>query len=275
MKKIVLILVISLSFGMTVQSQKKSTIKGNKIITDVYRSLDSFASIEISDNLKVNVTQTTQNGYHLKTDENLVNVVKFDIFNGVLKIYTSSKITTNKELEINLTFVDVNTITLNNEAELNSKGKLHFTDLTFTANDDSEYELEINAIKSVFNLDKSSNGELKLKGDVASLILNDNAYLKSNIVIDDLDIIINKRADMNLTGDVRNFKLVATGSSDIKAKKLKTTFAEINASNSSDIYVFAAKELKIYASGKSDIYVYGNPEIKVDGLNDKSKIIKK
>ncbi len=275
MKKIIIVLVVTLAFGLTVQSQKKSKIKGNKIVTDVYQTLDSFAAIDISDNLKVNITQTAQNGYHLKTDKNLVDVVKFDILNGVLKIYTSSKITSSKELEINLTFVNVNGITLNKDAELNSKSKLHFTDLTFTANNNSEYELDINAEQGVFNLNQSSNGKLTLKGDRATMLLNDNAYLKSDIVIDDLNITINKRADMNLSGDVRNFNLVATGSSDIKAKKLKTTFTDINASNTSDIYIYATKELKLYASGKSDIYVYGKPEIKVDGLNDKSQIIKK
>ncbi|NNM23930.1 MAG: hypothetical protein HKO54_10280, partial [Flavobacteriaceae bacterium] len=53
------------------------------------------------------------------------------------------------------------------------------------------------------------------------------------------------------------------------------TFADLISSNSSDIYVRASKELKLYAQGKSYVYVYGNPEIVVDGLNDKSQIIKK
>jgi hypothetical protein len=107
------------------------------------------------------------------------------------------------------------------------------------------------------------------------MVLNENAYLKSEMQLEDVDIEINKRADINLSGDVNNLKLTATGSTDIKAKKLKSVFADLIASNNSDIYVYASKELKLYAQGKSFVYVYGNPEIKVDGLNDKSQIIKK
>ena len=69
--------------------------------------------------------------------------------------------------------------------------------------------------------------------------------------------------------------LITTGSTDIKAKNLKTTNASLQASNSSDIYLYVSKELGIYAKGKSNIYVYGTPHITVDGLNDKSQIIKK
>ena len=107
------------------------------------------------------------------------------------------------------------------------------------------------------------------------MILNDNAFLKGDFVTDDLDLTVNKRADLDIKGDATNLKLTATGSSDIKAKKLRATYADLNASNSADIYVNATKELKVYTKGKSYVYVYGNPEIKIDGLNDKSKIIKK
>jgi hypothetical protein len=80
---------------------------------------------------------------------------------------------------------------------------------------------------------------------------------------------------LEIEGVTTDFKLIATGSSDIKAKKLMATNAILNSSNSSDVYIYAGMTLSIYASGKSEIYVYGNPNIQVEGLNDKSQIIKK
>lgn len=270
-----LIVVIALCIGVSVMAQKKPKIKGNKVVTDVYRTLEDFHAIEIGDNLKVNIAQTQENGYHLKTDENLVDVVRFDILNGVLKIYTIHNITASKELEIDLTFDDVKSISLKGETKLLSKNRLDFEDLAFSTSDDAAYDLDIKTYNATFILGDNSKGELLLKGDKTTMILNDNAFLKGDIVTDNLDLTVNKRADMNLKGDVENLNLTATGSTDIKAKKLKTTYANLNASNSSDIHINTTKELQLYTKNKSYVYVYGNPEIKVDGLNDKSKIIKK
>ena len=274
MKKNMVFLVLLLT-SLMVFSQKKPKIDGNKVVTDVFKTLEDFHAIEIADNLEVNITQTTNNGYHLQTDENLVDVIKFDILNGVLKIYSTYNIKKSKELTIDLTFVDLDAITLTGNASVNSKNRLTFTDLMFTATDNSSYELDMQVETSTFNLGESSKGDIQFKGDSAIMILNDNAFLKGDIVVDQLDLTVNDRADMAITGDATDMKLTATGSSDIKAKKLRATYVDLNASNSSDIYVNAAKELKIYTKGKSYVYVYGNPEIKVDGLNGKSKIIKK
>ena len=266
---------VLLLISLMVFSQKKPKIDGNKVVTDIFKTLENFHAIEIADNLEVNLTQTTDNGYHLKTDENLVDVIKFDILNGVLKIYSTYNIKKSKELTIDLTFVDLEAITLIGNASVTSKNRLTFTDLMFTANDNSSYEMDMQVTSSTFNLGQSSKGKIQFKGDRAIVILNDNAFLKGDIVVDQLNLTVNNRADTDISGDATDMKLTATGSSDIKAKKLRATYVDLNASNSSDIYVNAAKELNIYTKGKSFVYVYGNPEIKVDGLNGKSKIIKK
>lgn len=274
MKKNIVFCIVTL-ISITLTAQKKPKIDGNKVVTDVFKTLEAFNAIEIADNLEVDLTQTSDHGYHLKADENLVDVIKFDILNGVLKIYTTHNIKKSKDLIIELTFVDVNSITLVAESKVNSKNRSTFENLMFTANDDSKYELDMQVKNGTFNLSQGSKGDIVLRGDKATMILNDNAFLKGDLVMDNLDITVNKRADLDIKGDATSLKLTATGTSDVKAKKLRATYADLNASNSADIYVNATKELKVYTKGKSNIYVYGNPEIKVDGLNDKSKIIKK
>ena len=202
-------------------AQKKDKISGNKIVVDVFKTLEGFNKLQIEDNLKVNIAQTLDNGYHLKTDENLVEVVRFEVI------------------------------------------------------DDAKFDLDITTETAMLFLNNGTKGDLLLKGNKVKMILNENAYLKGDLVSDELEITVNKRADLDLSGDVTHLQLTATGSSDIKAKKLRTTYANLNGSNSADIYINTTKELELYMQGKSDVYVYGNPEIKVTGMNDKSKIIKK
>ena len=262
------LLILLLLMSVTVVAQKKPKIKGNKVVTNVYQSLEGFSSIEIGDDLSVDITQSETIGYHLKTDKNLIDIIKFENVAGTLKIYTTKKITSSKKLEINLNFRNIHSIVLKDNAQLTSMNKLNFSKLSFSALDNSTYD-------ATFVFDSSSSGELIVQGEYATMILNENAHLKGDIELEKLELSVNKRAYLNLKGEATILKLTATGSSNIKAKELITTFAELSASNSSDIYVNASKALKLYAEGSSYVYVYGSPEITVDGLNDKSQLIKK
>jgi hypothetical protein len=261
--------------SVTVFAQKKPKIQGNKNVVDVYNTLEDFNAIEISDDLKVSITQTESNGYHLRTDENLAAVIKFDVVGDVLKIYSINRITSSKTIEIDITVTNIDEITLHGRSELKSMNRLSFEMLDFTALDDSVFDLDLDCKESYFILNGHTQGNLLLRGDKSKMILNENAYLDAEMTLLSLDVEVNKRSDIELNGEVEKLKITATGSTDIKAKRLRSAFADLVASNTSDIYVYASKELKLYAQGKSYIYVYGNPEISVDGLNDKSQIIKK
>lgn len=256
-------------------AQKKPKIQGDKQVIDIFNTLEDYNAIDISDDLEVTISYGKTNGYHLKTDQNLVAIVKFEIVDEVLKIYTINRITSSKKLEIDLTTDGVEEITIKGDTKLTSKNKLVFNVFDFTVKDNASYKLDIDAKDATFILNKSSNGTLKMRGEKLKLVLNDNAYIKADVELDELDAEINNRADINLEGDARDLKLITSGSTDIKAKKLRAETANLNASNNSDIYLTVTKNLTLYAQGKSNIYVYGNPDIKVDGLNDKSQIIKK
>ena len=273
MKKIFVVLVCMIT--VVASAQKKVKIKGDKNVVDVYNNLEPFSQIEVTDDLEVSIMQTNSNGYHLKADSNLTDIIKFEIVEGVLKIYTSHRIVSSKKIEINITFQDINKLILNTKTKVEGQNKFNLSDFTINCSDNAAFDLDVNSDNCTIQMNNSSNANLKIKSKNASMILNENAYLKGILSIDDLSLTVNKRADMKIEGNIENLNLVTTGSTDINAKNLKTTNAKLNASNTSDIYLYVSKNLSIYAKGKSFIYVYGNPDITVDGLNDKSQIIKK
>jgi len=276
MKTIKLLLVVIFCLTMLpVAAQKKAKIKGSKIVVDVFENLDAFNEIEINDGLEVSLMQTNANGYSLKIDSNLVDVVKFKVMDSVLKIYQTHRITSSKKLELAVTFQNLNKMTLRNGAKIEGQNKFILDSLAMTVSDNSNFELDVESQQTTIILNGSSKGKLQIKSNEVKITLNDNAFLRGSLSIEDLDLTLNERSDINVEGDVINMNLITTGSTDIKAKNLKTTNASLQASNSSDIYLYVSKELGIYAKGKSNIYVYGTPHITVDGLNDKSQIIKK
>ncbi|HAT65778.1 MAG TPA: hypothetical protein DCS66_14500 [Flavobacteriaceae bacterium] len=266
---------IFLLISFSVSAQKKPKIQGDKNVVDVYNSLGDFDSIEIGDGLEVSLSQAASNGYHLKTDENLVPMVQFEVIGNLLKVYTLNRIISSKALEINITVNQLTSLKLKEGSTLTSKNKLIFDSLDLEITDDSKMDSDLEVGKGVFILSGHSDSEFLLRGQSINIVLNDNAKLKCEVVLETLAIEVNQKADLEIEGVTTDFKLIATGSSDIKAKKLKATNAILNSSNSSDVYIYAGKDLSIYASGKSEIYVYGNPNIQVEGLNDKSQIIKK
>jgi Putative auto-transporter adhesin, head GIN domain len=270
-----LVLITLFLFCLNITAQKKQKIKGNKEVVEVYNNLEPFTKLEVMDELEITLMQTQYEGYRLKTDSNLVDVIKFEIIDGTLKIYTTKRIVSDKKLEIYLTFNSLEKITLGKNSKLKGQNNLRISTLELTCADESVFDLDIQSDEFSVLMNGNANGRLKLNTISSTMILNDNAYLKGSISAEDFDLTLNKRADMNIEGSTDELNLIASGSSDVKAKKLKVTRATINASNTSDIYVYASKKLSIYAKGKSFIYVYGNPEIEVEGLNDKSQIIKK
>ncbi|PWK19056.1 putative autotransporter adhesin-like protein [Xanthomarina spongicola] len=266
---------ITIMFTICISAQKKEKIKGNKNVVDVYMNLENFSQIEVTDDLEVFLMQTSSNGYHLNTDSNLVEVIKLDVIDDVLKIYTSHKIVSSKKLEIYVTFQDIKKLTINQSTEIEGQNKFNLVDFTLNSSNYAKFNLDIDANNSYFQLDGSSNGTIKFKGQDSKMVINENAYLKGVLSIDNLSLTVNKRADMKIEGSVENLSVIITGSSDINAKNLKATNAKLNASNTSEIYLYVSKMLSIYARGKSFIHVYGNPDITIEGLSDKSQILKK
>lgn len=273
--KQIITLCLSVILLTSCAAQKTPKIKGNREVTDIYKTLENFNGIDISGDVEVTLKRGEANGYHLKIDENLVGVLDINIVDGILKIAPSQIIQSSKKMELDITYTSLDQITLHDNVQLESLNKIDLDALVFTAFDSADYDLDLDITDGVFILNNNSKGDLKLKGGTQKMIFNENAYLKGDLYVDALEIEINKRADVRLSGDVADMKLTATGTSDVRAEDLKSEFANIIASGKADLYVYASKELQLYAQGKSFIYVYGNPNIKVEGLNDKSQIIKK
>ena len=257
-------------------AQKKEKIKGDKeLISTTNLIVEEFSRLEISDNLKVTIAQSKENSYILTTDKNLAEVVKLEVNDGILKLYTSAKITGSKKLEIFLNLKEVSTIILNDDAELESKGTLISEFFNLTGNHSSKFDLDIDSKNTSINLEKNSGGKIEVKSKEISLNLTDRTDLKGDLDADNLTAQVSKSAKLDLNGKVKNAVFTLKNTADLKAKKMKAGTITLNASNNTDIYVHATKNLIIESEGKSKVYIYGNPKIELKGLTNSSRLIKK
>jgi len=257
-------------------AQKLEKIKGDKEVISVTNSIDKeFSILEISNNLKVTLAQSNKNNYVLTTDKNLAEVVSVEVINGVLKLYTTAKITGSKKLEIFLSVKEISTIILNDDAELETKGTLSSDIFSFTGNQSTKFELDIESKNASIILTKNSGGKIDLKSKEVTINIGDRSDLKGKISADNLTAQLSKSAQLDVDGKVNNANFNLKNSAELKAKKLKSGTAILNSSNNTDIYIHATKNLVIDADGKSKVFVYGNPKIEIKGFTNSSRIIKK
>lgn len=268
---IFLVFITSLCLG-----QKLDKITGDKEVISINHSItESFNRVEVNNNLKVIIKQTKRNSYLLTADKNLTDEVKFDIVNGVLRIHTSSKITSSKKLEILLSLSRIIELVVNDEAEVVTEGKIKTDSFNLLGNDGSKFQLTIEAEKISIVLTTKSYGKLDLKAKELSVNMRDRTELKGKLDFKELNVFLSKNAQFNVDGKGNNAYYNLEGSSELKGKGLKTSTASLASDNSTDIYVHATKDLSINAKGRSKIYVYGSPNITVEGLTNRSSIIKK
>jgi hypothetical protein len=275
MKKLVLI-TLALSVTALSFAQKKPKIKGDKDVVTTINTLSSgFNMVHIDDALEVSMTQSTKNAYTLTTDKNLQDIVQFTVKDSVLKIYTSNKITSNKKLKIQLDFINIEHITLKNDAEIEVKGKMVAKVLHLSAFNGSKFDMDVNVKELQVNLQNNAGGKLKARSTNATINMDGRTDLKANIVTETTTVNMAKTAELTLEGDSNSVAFDLKDSAALDAKKMKVSSVNLYTSNNADVYVYASKNLELYAEGKSNIYVYGDPKIEIKGLADKSKIIKK
>ena len=274
-KRVIAILVLIL-FSTMVFAQKKQKIKGDKdVVTTTNTMQKGFNAIEIDDALEVNLVQGASNSYVLTTDKNLQSVIRFSVNDSVLKIYTTDKITSSKKLEINLSFVNLEHITIKNDAKAKGEGRFVSKVMYINAYNSSKLELDVEAEEVIVTMQRNAGGKLNVSSTNTTMIMTDRTDLKASVIADKTTVTLTKSAQLNLSGDSHSVAFNLKDASKLDAQKMKTSSADLYTSNNSDVHVYAGKNLELYAQGKSNIYVYGNPKIEVKGLTDNSKIIKK
>lgn len=271
-----IILIILLSVNAITLAQKKPKIKGNRVVSEIYKDIyESFNALEIDDELEVNLIQGSTNRYRLKTDENLFDIIQFSVRDSILMVYSVNKIVSSKKIEIDLFIKEIEHLILKNDVKVNGEGSFNSKKLYLSAYNSSSFDMDVKADDVTISLHRNAGGKIKVKSENATIIMNDRTDLKADIISDKVRATLTGSAQLKLSGDADYTVFNLKDASELNAEKMKATSVDLYTSNTSDVYVYARKNLELYAQGKSTVYVYGDPKIEVKGLTDKSRIIKK
>lgn len=275
MKKYTL-LVLLLIISTTTFAQKKDKIKGDKNVTTVTNGFEKeFDAIEIADNLKVTLKRSLQNSYTLTADQNLHNIIQFTIHEGLLKIYTTSNIVSSKKLDITLSLKNLEYIYLKDNSEINSDKTFESNSINIDAQNSSKFDLDLSSKQTIIKMNSGAKGELKLRADELTIAMNDKADLHANVNLNTTSVSLTNNVKLRLDGNSDKVSFTTTDSSELDAKRLKVSSADVITANKSEVHIEARKNLYIQAKDKSKIFVYSEPKIEIRKFADKAELLKR
>lgn len=275
MKKISLLLLVSI-ISISSFSQKKDKIKGDKNVTTVTNGFEgAFTAIEISDNLKVTLKNSLQNSYTLTTDKNLHDVIQFTINEGLLKIYTTSNIVKSKKLDITLSLNSLEYIYLKDDAELESNKTFESNAININVQNESKFDLDLRSKQVTIKMLNGAKGKLKLRADELVIAMSDKTNLEADLNLNATSVSLTNNAKLRLDGSSDRVSFTTIDSSELDAKRMKVSTADVTATKGSEIQIDARKNLSIDARDKSKVFVYSEPRIDIKKFADRAEIIKK
>ncbi|MBT8291793.1 MAG: DUF2807 domain-containing protein [Eudoraea sp.] len=259
---------------LAVSAQRKPKIKGNKSIVDVNEDLPFFNAIEMKDDLEISLNETSIPGYSITADDNLIDVLRFDVVDSTLIIRSFYKITTKKQLDITVNYNDLKSIVMQ-QGKLVTKNMINADELKISTFGNSKLELNAKASMVHLNMEGTSSGNLNIQSDSIDLVLKDkiNLNIYTTTVKGNIEMYNNTTVVAEGTSDTMNIKL--SGSSDLKAQKMETGVITAVFEETVKARVFAYKSIELSSSGSAKTYLWGNPKIILNEFLNTSELYKR
>lgn len=271
--KHILLLVLALSVSI-VSAQRKPRIKGNRSVIEVRQALPSFHSITLLDDLDISLERSSEPGYAIEADDNLIDVLKFEVTSDTLYVSSFYNITAKKKLNIKVFYNNLEAITLK-EGQLECKDIISSENLSI--NTSGMARLIANA-KSTFlqlQMDGQSKGEYNLDSDSIQVVLKDRADARIYQASDHLQLNMGDNSDARLEGTTTLMDLDLKFSSNLKAEQMEAATVRATVVHSASAYLRATENLELTSAGSASTYLYGDPKITIHEFRDTCKLYKR
>lgn len=269
--------IIALIFSSSILlAQKAEKIKGSKVVTTSTKETKSFNAIEVEDNLEINLEKGDKNEIKIEADDNLHDIINFNVQDEILIISTSKDAQNFKKLAVKVTYTnDLNLVTTKDESVVNAIQVIILDNITFKTLNKSKLFLNVNAANFILQADDKSKIELNLKGDNTFIELSKNTSLKALINSTNLKCDLYQKATATLEGDANNTTLRLDNSAELTARNFNSKNTDISIEGSASCSLLAENTIVIDATDKTEIELYGSPKIEIRQLAGEAKLFKK
>jgi phage shock protein PspC (stress-responsive transcriptional regulator) len=191
-------------------------------MVDEVRTLDRFTTIEVSDNIEVELIQDSTKQFVISAPQKALSQVITEVVNGKLKIYTE-KFLLNFPVKIKINTDSIYEIRGSGAAQINTTSAFKSPYLVVKLSGASQADL---------NYEVSGDSEFDLSG----------------------------ASNANIEGSSLKINVDASGASKFNGSGFIAKHATVEASGASNIDAYANESLDAHASGASEIDCEGNPK---------------
>ena len=276
MTKLLSILFFGLLISNTSFAQNIEKIKGNRIVTIIQTDIESFHTIALDEDFEVEIIYDKNPYVQIETDENLHEVIEFQVIDSVLTFNKTLKITSKKKLNIKVTYNDAfRHVETTDDAEIVSLLTMDIENFSLKSSGSSKAGLTLKSNTFDFSGDDKSKVKLNVTSENCILNLSGNGKVEALINTSILSTSLYQRAIVNIEGSCDISKIDLDNNSEFNGRNFTINTCDIVCASSSDAYLEVLKDITIEASGTSAVYLYQNPKLIVNKLTDTAKIQKK
>ena len=264
-----------LMFVTTAVTAQREKVKGSRNVKDMSEMLRPFTDIKVTDGLEVTLITDTKEGYELEMDDNLMELISFDVRDSVLLVSARKDIRSAKRLNITVRFVTLNSVTLDAKSKVKAQSPLKTDFFRGSFLEDSQFQGEVKARQATITANSNSKIEMDYMGDDLTMNLSDNAFAKADINTKKYTLTASGRTDLELKGNAQTVTLSVNDSAECKARAFDADVISVIGKESSTTIVSADKEVIVDLSDKSELHLYGEPKLSIERFVGTSKILKK
>lgn len=199
-------------------------IKGDGIITSEIRQVsENFENIEVSQGIKVVLTQSSNKSVSVETDKNIQKNIITKVEKGVLIIEADENYNTSKAPVVTINMPYIKELKASSASEITSTNTIKSNNIAIEASSGSE--INVNSEAEKITLKASSGSEIAINGKAI------------------------------------NLEVDASSGSNVKASKLLANTIRSKASSGSSVDVYPILSLDANASSGSSIDYYNNPKM--------------
>lgn len=259
---------------VTAQSAEK--IKGDRNVTIKQTYIDDFHSIVVDGDFSIEIVYNSKPSVNVEADDNLHEVIQFEVVDGVLTFVETIRISSKKKLSITVNYGDtLSTIETRGDGEIRSLTSMELGDVILITADNSRAYLNINAKTFNYKSSGKSKTRLNLTADSTKIELSDNSKLDAliNSKVANFDLYL--RSDAAIEGSANSSVIRLDNSTNFNGPKFDVKTTDVSLEDTSDLTISATENITIAASGNSEIYLFGSPAITITKFEDTAKLQKK
>src|SRR6056297_143696 len=270
-KTIVVVFVCFL--GVKSFAQRKPKNKGNRNVTVVTENLPAFRAIVLDDDIDVMIEKASVESVTVEADDNLIDVLKFNVTDGTLFISSFYNITSKKKLNITVYYAELDALTIGNG--LVTMKDVITTD-KFKLKTSGAARVVLNASADVINIhmEDNSSGDFNVASDSLNLVFKDRIDAKVYATGQNNSLFMYKNSSVKMEGNTELFTVKLYGDSTLKAEEFKSRVIHLYAEDSPDAAVFAENEFELSVKGASKTSLHGNPKISILEFLDTAQLHK-